>query len=132
MESYIENAVYSMEHDFEPCDLDGFDLEHIEMLIQEADEKFTLVCQKLVLMNNNIRQVHTRYVRASHHGRRSFRYNLRMRLLTMEYVRDMFHVYAMRLAERIDLLEAKRAFPTEEEMEMEEDLEEDQDEGMDM
>ena len=76
-------------------------------MIDAEDIKFRSVCAQLVLLNNQVREVHARYQRAMAAGRLSFRYSLRLRMTTLEKVRDLYTKYAHELAARIDAMEAR-------------------------
>ena len=66
------------------------------------DSKFKWACQQLVLLNNQIRETQTKYDRAVRANRRSYRYHHRLRLVTLEGVRNMFWEYATARADRLD------------------------------
>lgn len=73
--------------------------------MRRMERRFKRVCRQLVLMNNNIRAVKARYDRALKVDRKSIRYNLRLRILTLEGVRNMFWEYAQERADRLDEME---------------------------
>ncbi len=62
--------------------------------IRDMNKKFRLACSQLILINNMIEECEVRYHRAENANRRSFRYVLRLRLCTLEGVRNMFYEYA--------------------------------------
>ena len=82
-----------------------FTLESLPSVIVEADNKLQLACHQLTLLNDQVNALRVRYQRAVDAGRRSFRYSLRMRLLSLESVRDVMYHYAMQLADDLDTLE---------------------------
>ena len=65
------------------------------------EKKFGKSCSQVVLMNNQITDLKTRLIRAEREGRRAFAYPLRMRIITIERVRDMFYEYSARRAQDI-------------------------------
>lgn len=79
----------------------------IEMIftMRRMERRFKRVCRQLVLMNNNIRAVKARYDRAVKVDRKTIRYNLRLRILSMEGVRNMFWDYAETRADQLDEME---------------------------
>lgn len=89
---------------------DSIEREYPAQMIQEMrqmDKRFKLVCRQLVLMNNQIAEVKKRYERAVANNRRSFRYQHRLRLVTLEGVRNMFWEYAQDRADRLDDMQDK-------------------------
>ena len=76
------------------------------LAMRMRDRRFRSVCRQLVLMNDNIRGVRRRYERSmTSHGKRSFRYPQRLRLMTLEGVRDAFTEYAHKEADKLDAME---------------------------
>ena len=86
-----------------------------------AERKFQAVCHQLILLNNSIRELHVRYERAVKSQRRAQRYSLRMRLCSVEGLRNMFYEYATDLADRLDELEQEAGLTTDELIEAMED-----------
>ena len=70
--------------------------------MREVDKKFRRVCEQLVLLNNRIEAYQKRYDRAVSSNQRSFRYQHRLRLVTLEGVRNMFYEYASDRADKLD------------------------------
>lgn len=64
--------------------------------------KFEKACTQLKSLNAKIDQIQLRYDRAAECNQRSFRYNLRIQLVELEGVRNMFYQYAKRKAEELD------------------------------
>ena len=73
--------------------------------IRQLDRKFRRACDQILLLNNQIEDLQTRYDRAMKANRRSFRYSLRLRLATLEGVRNMFYEYASRCADELEELQ---------------------------
>lgn len=68
----------------------------------QLEQKFNLACSCLKTLNSNISSMQTRYDRASKVNRRSYRYTLRIRLVVLEGVRNMYYQYAMQKAEELE------------------------------
>ena len=62
--------------------------------IRDLNKKFRLSCSQLIHINNLIEDVKTRYNRSQVENRRSYRYILRLKLCSLEGVRNMFYEYA--------------------------------------
>ena len=71
------------------------------------DRKFRRACAQIVLLNNEIEALQTRYNRAMKTNRRSFRYSIRLRLATLEGIRNMFYEYASRMADELEELQER-------------------------
>ena len=71
------------------------------------NKKFRLACKQVVLMNNEIEYIQNRYDRAVDSGNRSFRYFLRLKIATLEGIRNLFYDYASQNAEKLDALHLK-------------------------
>ncbi len=71
------------------------------------NRKFRLACIQLILINNLIDEMEVRFKRAEADGRRSFRYMLRIKLCTLEYVRNMFYQYAYDRADKLNEMQSK-------------------------
>ena len=70
--------------------------------IQQTNKKFKRACQVVVLLNNKLDGLQQRYNRARGDDRRSFRYNIRLRLCTVEGSRNMFYEYASQRADEME------------------------------
>ena len=77
----------------------------IQMMIRKEYIKFQKACRQVVLMNNQVKEISTRYKRVVRDNLRDYRYLLRLRLCTAEGLRNMYHEYACRQAEKIADLE---------------------------
>ena len=76
-------------------------------LIWSLDKKFQVACNQLVLLDNLIQELQVRYDRAVSGNCVTFSDTLRLRLCTVEGVRNMVHAYATNLANQlVDLDEA--------------------------
>ena len=74
--------------------------------IRTLDRKFRRACDQILLLNNCIDDLQSRYSSAMQLNRRSFRYSLRLKLATLEGVRNMFYEYASRCADSLEGLQA--------------------------
>ncbi len=70
--------------------------------IRDLNRKFRLCCSQLIMINNLIDETETRYKRAQAVGRRSYRYILRLKLCTLEGVRNQFYEYAYSSADKLE------------------------------
>lgn len=68
------------------------------------EAKFEKACSQLTLLNAKIAAIQMRYDRAASINRRSFRYSLRIQLVEMEGVRNMYYQYAKTKAEQLDFM----------------------------
>ena len=72
--------------------------------IKQMNKKFRLACKQVVLMNNEIEYLQNRYDRAVQQSNRSYRYFLRLKIATIEGIRNMFYDYASQHADKLDAL----------------------------
>lgn len=72
--------------------------------LKQMNKKFRLCCSQVVLLNNEIEYLQNRYDQAVADQRRSFRYFLRLKIATMEGVRNMLYEYACRRADQLDAM----------------------------
>lgn len=79
---------------------------HSEILqaYTSMEMKFQSACTQLKALNAKIADIQLRYDRAAGINRRSFRYSLRIQLVELEGVRNMYYQYAKMKAEELDLL----------------------------
>ena len=75
--------------------------------IRDINKKFRVACSQLILLNNAIDEAEVRYHRAQAAERRSYRYTLRLKLCTLEGVRNMFYEYASSHADELEKLQLK-------------------------
>ena len=59
--------------------------------IRDLNKKFRLSCTQLIHINNLIEETEARYNRSQQVNRRSYRYILRLKLCSLEGVRNMFY-----------------------------------------
>ncbi len=67
----------------------------------ETEMKFKKACEQVVLLNDKLEGLQRRYDKARIENHRSFRYNLRLKMATVEGVRNAYYEYASGKAERI-------------------------------
>ena len=77
----------------------------IQKVIFKMDAKFQKACRQVLLLNNQVKEIGTRYDRAVRDNQRTQRYFLRLRLCTVEGLRNMYYEYACRQADKIADLE---------------------------
>ncbi len=75
--------------------------------IRDINKKFRVACSQLILLNNAIDEAEVRYHRAQDAERRSYRYTLRLKLCTLEGVRNMFYEYASSHADELEKLQMR-------------------------
>ncbi|KAI0234639.1 hypothetical protein LSAT2_015069 [Lamellibrachia satsuma] len=73
--------------------------------IRNLDYKFRRSCDQINLLNNRIDAMQSRFDCASADSQRTFCYNIRLRLATLEGVRNMFYEYATRVADKLESLQ---------------------------
>ena len=79
--------------------------EFLQSHILDLDSIFRKATNQVLLLNNFMRELHIRYDRASRDNLRTYRYALRLRLCTVEGLRDTFYEYANKQASKIDEME---------------------------
>ena len=70
--------------------------------IKQLDRKFNLSYRQVLLLNNKIEDLQTRYKRADMDDRESAKYLLQLQITSLEGVRNMFYQY---MCSRSDLLD---------------------------
>ena len=73
--------------------------------IRDLDKKFRMACSQLVKLNNMIDEIEVRYFRAQAINRKSYRYVLRLRLYSIESIRNMFYEYAYAQADELEMMQ---------------------------
>ena len=64
--------------------------------------KFQKACSQVILLNNQITEAQIRYSRANKTGNKVYMYQGRLKLMTLEGVRNKIYEYAAKLADIID------------------------------
>ena len=82
----------------------GGDMDAEEMIskMRTLNKKFRKSCSQVILLNNQIEYLQSRYDQAVKSNKRSYRYFMRLRLATLEGIRNMFYEYACRRADELD------------------------------
>jgi hypothetical protein len=75
--------------------------------MEQMDRKFQRACEQILLLNNQILDLQSRYDRAVSDRQRSWRYHLRLRIATVEGIRNMYYEYACLRADELDDLQTK-------------------------
>ncbi|KAI0219658.1 hypothetical protein LSAT2_028863 [Lamellibrachia satsuma] len=73
--------------------------------IRTLDHKFSRSCDQIMLLNNRIDDMQSRFDCALADSQRTFRYSIRLRLATLDGVRNMFLEYATRVADQLESLQ---------------------------
>ena len=73
--------------------------------IRDLNKKFRMACSQLVKLNNMIDEIEVRYFRAQTINRKSYRYVLRLRLCSIESIRNMFYEYAYAQADELEKMQ---------------------------
>ena len=73
--------------------------------IKDLNKKFRMACSQLVKLNNMIDEIEVRYFRAQAINRKSYRYILRLRLCSIESIRNMFYEYAYAQADELEKMQ---------------------------
>ena len=79
--------------------------DHLQMQVLQMDSKFQKACGQVLVLNNFLRQLQIRYYRAARDNLRTYRYALRLRLCTVEGLRNSLDEYATMKADEIEQLE---------------------------
>ena len=70
-------------------------------VLNETETRFKRACEQVVLLNDKLEGLQRRYDKAVQENHRSFRYNLRLKMASVEGVRNAYYEYACEKAERI-------------------------------
>ncbi len=87
----------------QPSDLRSAEERELTYKIRDLNRNFRRACSQLILINNLLDDTTVRYNRAVRDNLRTFKYVLRLRLCTLEGVRNAFYEYAYT---RADILES--------------------------
>jgi len=69
--------------------------------LNETETRFKRACEQVVLLNDKLEGLQRRYDKARQENHRSFRYNLRLKMASVEGVRNAYYEYACEKAEKI-------------------------------
>ena len=120
-ESEFESSLNSSGSDLSDAETDEDYGEQLLCNLKQMNKKFRLACKQVVLMNNEIEYIQNRYDRAVDSGSRSFCYFLRLKIATLEGMRNLFYDYVSQHADKLDDLHLKllREGIIEEELDLE-------------
>ena len=79
--------------------------DHLQMQVLQMDSKFQKACGQVLVLNNFLRQLQIRYDRAARDNLWTYRYAVRLRLCTVEGLRNSLYEYATMKADEIEQLE---------------------------
>eukprot|EP00918_Siedleckia_nematoides_P034499 GHVU01075074.1.p1 GENE.GHVU01075074.1~~GHVU01075074.1.p1 ORF type:complete len:117 (+),score=16.85 GHVU01075074.1:189-539(+) len=85
--------------------------------IADAKTKFMKAREQILVLDQQIRDLETRYKRAVHSKKNAFRYNLRLKLSVTTGVKMMYHHYASIKADEIRQIQRQSAGESVEEPE---------------
>lgn len=69
--------------------------------LYEVEKRFKRSCEQVVLLNGKLEGLQKRYDKARQENHRTFRYNLRLQMASVEGVRNAYYEYACEKAEKI-------------------------------
>lgn len=69
--------------------------------LNETETRFRRACEQVVLLNDKLEGLQRRYDKARLENHRTFRYNLRLKMASVEGVRNAYYEYACNKAEKI-------------------------------
>ncbi len=75
--------------------------------IRSTNKVFRLACSQVILLNHKIEISKAQYDRARAAGRLAFRYSNRLKLSTLERIRDLIYEFAVNKCDEIEVLQAK-------------------------
>lgn len=81
--------------------------ESLQAEIYHEDAKFQRACSQVLVLNNFVQDLQKRYDRAVKENNRFYRYTLRLRLCSVEGIRNMYYEYAQATADKIEGMEDK-------------------------
>ena len=79
--------------------------EFLQTQFLNLDSIFQKACNQVLVLNNFLRELQTCYDRASRDNLRTYRYALRLRLCTVEGIRNTIYEYATKQASKIEKME---------------------------
>ena len=85
------------------------DMEVMFAQIRTLDWKFQHSCNQILILNSRIEDAQSRFDHAITNRQSTFRYSIRLRLVTLEGIRNMFYEYASRVSERLETLQLQLA-----------------------
>jgi len=77
----------------------------LQVQVLQMDSKFQKACEQVLVLNNMLRELQIRYDRAARDNLRTYRYALRLRLCTVEGLRNTLYEYVTQKADDIEQME---------------------------
>lgn len=83
--------------------------ETLEQALDAVVPKFQRACEQVRKLNAHIQTLQVRYDRAKRDNQRSFRYSLRLKIATVEGVRNTYYEYACETGAQVEDLQIQLA-----------------------
>jgi len=83
--------------------------ETLEQALDAVVPKFQRACDQVRRLNAHIQSLQVRYDRAKRDNQRSFRYSLRLKIATVEGVRNTYYEYACETGAQVEDLQVELA-----------------------
>ena len=77
----------------------------LQVQVLKMDAKFQKACEQVLVLNNMMKKLQIRYDRAARDNLRTYRYALRLRLCTVEGLRNTLYDYVTQKADDIEQME---------------------------
>ena len=77
----------------------------LQVQVLKMDAKFQKACEQVLVLNNMMKELQIRYDRAARDNLRTYRYALRLRLCTVEGLRNTLYDYVTQKADDIEQME---------------------------
>ena len=77
----------------------------LQVQVLQMDAKFQKACEQVLVLNNMLKELQIRYDRAARDNLRTYRYALRLRLCTVEGLRNTLYDYVTQKADDIEQME---------------------------
>ena len=91
--------------------------------LYETENRFRRACEQIILLNSRLEELQLRYDQARLDNHKSFRYNLRLKMATVEGVRNSYYEYACWKAETVAELRLQVAVDSTESESNDEEME---------
>ena len=91
--------------------------------LYETESRFRRACQQIILLNSRLEELQLRHDQARLGNHKSFRYNLRLKMATVEGVRNSYYEYACWKAETVEELRLRMAVDSTESESDDEEME---------
>ena len=91
--------------------------------LYETENRFRRACEQIILLNSRLEELQLRYDQARLDNHKSFRYNLRLKMATVEGVRNSYYEYACWKAETVTELRLQVAVDSTESESNDEEME---------